>query len=269
MFQSKLYELKAIALELGAQPVGDCRKIRTWELAIERAAESMGISMEAAYSPILRELELAAKNSPGVESAQELIAQATENSLGVEAVPVGIALSPSFLARYVPQLELIYFKPDAEGQLNLLDFEFSAVNEPPDPDDYDCMFAFWAAYDAWCDCYPDDCSEQCTEPIGKNLSVLEAVQEPIAQVAENFPDVGTVSTVSIESMCYWAPCDQLLLTTAPVLENLCSCGEVLASQCDGRTVTVRVYPNRTVQVSCYKNRVGCCSRSPPGGDVMA
>ncbi|MCC3464374.1 MAG: hypothetical protein JGK33_33125 [Microcoleus sp. PH2017_11_PCY_U_A] len=52
------------------------------------------------------------------------------------------------------------------------------------------------------------------------------------------------------------------------MENFCPCGEVLASQCDGRTVVIRVYPDRTVRVPCYKNRVGCCSRLPPGGDVV-
>ncbi|TAG13224.1 MAG: hypothetical protein EAZ39_28830 [Oscillatoriales cyanobacterium] len=85
----------------------------------------------------------------------------TETSPSFEAIPVGIALSDRFLARYAPpQPEPIHFNADAEGQLNLLDFELP--NEPPDPDDYDCMFSFWAAYDAWCD-RSDASFEQCTE----------------------------------------------------------------------------------------------------------
>jgi hypothetical protein len=86
----------------------------------------------------------------------------------------GIALSDRFLARYSPppQPEIV-FTPDADGQLSLLDFEVEPVNEPPDPDDFDSMFAFWAAYDAW-----DKATDDNSEPL----------------------------EVSLDSFSEWAPC---------------------------------------------------------------
>ena len=203
MYQRRRNELKAIACELGAEPVGDRRKIQTWELAIERQAQVMDISIGVDRAQEL--IELAAQNSPGVDCVQELIELAVESSLGVDfAQELGV----------------------------------DRVQEP-------------------------------IELVAESSFGVDCVQEPIELVAESSPGVGTVETVSLESMCQWAPCDYLLLplAIAPVVENFCPCGEVLASHCDGRTVVVRVYPDRTVRVPCYKNRVGCCSRSPPGGDV--
>ena len=92
MHQRQIDKLKAIARELGAEPVGDRRKIQTWELAIERAVQSMSISLEAAYCPILRAIELAVESSPGVERVLELgvdrvqepIELAVESSPGVD-----------------------------------------------------------------------------------------------------------------------------------------------------------------------------------------
>ncbi len=310
MFQRGRYELKAIAFELGAQPVGDCRKIRTWELAIERAAESMDISIEAVYCPILRELQLAAKNLNGIETVQRLIEPAAENIPGVETVqepigknlpvlqtvssasgknpPVletvssaknlngietvqgliepaaenipgvetGVTLSDKFLARYFfPFQAKIHYKADADGQLSLLDFEVESMDEPPDSDDFESLDAFREAIALWD-------SKHC---------------EPIEQFTEDFSGVGTVETVLLESMCYWAPCDQLLLS-APAVELAkdkefavrCPCGVVLAVQCDG-VMAIHLFEDRIYIVPCHRNffRSLTVARSPPGGDVMA
>jgi hypothetical protein len=40
----------------------------------------------------------------------------------------------------------VLHKAEASGQLNLLEWD---VRKPPEPDDYDSMFAFWNAYDRW------------------------------------------------------------------------------------------------------------------------
>ncbi|MCC3410110.1 MAG: hypothetical protein JGK17_32170 [Microcoleus sp. PH2017_10_PVI_O_A] len=406
MVQRRRHELKAITLELGAQPVGDCRKIRTWELAIERQAQVMGISLEAAYNPILRTFqlggrngfsqeaieqaldlverycypivfrrrgglvqpiekslgaqlaakvlpgvacfqnlaELTAENSLGVDRVQESIEQAAENFPGVDAeldrqpfmetaeifpgvktevtaIDTGVTFSDRFLACYAPpQSETVFYKANAGGQLSLFDLEVQLVDEPPDPDDFESLDAFRGAIALW-----DFEHSEPIEQVAKNIpgvKTVDRVQEPerknqellietvktspgvkteaaaIGLAAKNpiltgvtfsdrflaryappqsqiihfqfdaeFFGVGTVETVLLESMCQWAPCD-LLFETVPSMENFCPCGEVLASQCDGRTVVIRVYPDRTVRVPCYKNRVGCCSRLPPGGDVV-
>ena len=122
------------------------------------------------------------KIPPGVKTepklSQSAIAPASKNYLEDESdqnpILTGIALSDRFVARYSPpQPEIIHFKPDADGQLSLLDFEVQSVNEPPDPDDYDSMFAFWAAYDAW-----DKATDDDSEPL----------------------------EVSLDSFSEWAPC---------------------------------------------------------------
>jgi hypothetical protein len=49
----------------------------------------------------------------------------------------------------------------------------SVDSKPPDPHDFDSMFAFWAAYDAW-----DEASDDDSEPL----------------------------EISLDSFCEWAPC---------------------------------------------------------------
>ena len=117
---------------------------------------------------------------------------AAKNLLDAEAddrnpILTGVTFSDSFLARYSPpQPENIHYQADANGQLSLLDFEVESVDEPPDPDDFECMFAFWAAYDAWCERTDDD-SEHC---------------EFSSEHYEPLP----VLLTSLDSMCEWAPC---------------------------------------------------------------
>lgn len=126
-------------------------------------------------------------DSPVAKTESELsksaIVQTAKNSLDAEAeqnpIFTGITLSDSFLARYSPpQPENIHYQADADGQLNLLDFQIPATNEPPDPDDFDCMFAFWAAYDAW---------------VGDD-------EEGFAPLEDNEP-----LEISLNSFCEWAP----------------------------------------------------------------
>ena len=152
-------------------------------------------------------IALAAETSPGVENCTEAdrppnrgdngrgrieseleltesaIAPTAENLSRSESdlnpILTGITFSHRFLALYSPpQSENIHFKANADGQLSLLDFEIESADEPPDPDDFESMFAFWAAYDAWCERTDDD-SEQ-FEPL----------------------------EISLTSMCEWAPCPE-------------------------------------------------------------
>ena len=107
--------------------------------------------------------------------AQEAIAQAVENSPGVEfdwhPILRGVTLSDRFLARYSPpQSGIIHFQSELDGQLSLLDFEVQSQPEPPDPDDFESLDAFREAIARW------------------------DTENPELLVA------------SIDSMCEWAPC---------------------------------------------------------------
>ncbi len=114
--------------------------------------------------------------------SQSAIGSAAKNFLDAEAddrnpILTGCTFSDNFLARYSPpQSQIFHFQADVTGQLSLLDFEVESTDEPPDPDDFEGMLAFWAAYDAWCERTDDD-SEQ-FEPL----------------------------EISLTSMCEWAPC---------------------------------------------------------------
>jgi hypothetical protein len=111
-----------------------------------------------------------------------------EPELDQNPILTGITFSDRFLTRYAPpQSEIIHFQPDAEGQLSLLNFDIESVNEPPDPDDFDSMFAFWAAYDAW------EASDDNSEP-----SSIDKLPSSIDKLLE----------VSLDSFCEWAPCPE-------------------------------------------------------------
>ncbi|MEG4497566.1 hypothetical protein QUB05_05655 [Microcoleus sp. F10-C6] len=105
--------------------------------------------------------------------SQSAIAQAAENSPGVKVdrnpILTGIALSDRFLATYPPYFGEIHYKAEADtGQLNLL--EPDIADEPPDPDDFESLDAFREAMACW--------DAENPEPL----------------------------TVSMDSMCEWAPC---------------------------------------------------------------
>lgn len=113
------------------------------------------------------------------ELSQSAIARTAKFTPGIELDPSRarhqwITFSARFLALYPPYFGEVNYKADATGQLNFLEPE--TTEEPPDPDDFEGMFAFWAAYDAWCERTDDD-SEQ-FEPL----------------------------EISLTSMCEWAPC---------------------------------------------------------------
>jgi hypothetical protein len=109
--------------------------------------------------------------------SQSAIAPAAKNYLNDESdqnpILTGIPLSDRFVTRYTPpQIEIIHFESDTDGQLSLLDFEVESVEEPPDPDDIESLDEFHKAIALW---------------DAQNL-------EPLA--------------VSMDSMCEWAPCPQ-------------------------------------------------------------
>ncbi|MEG4323669.1 hypothetical protein QUB42_32755, partial [Microcoleus sp. Aus8_D1] len=340
----RLIELKTVALDIGAEPNGDRRKVETWEAAIFERAAFLGISVEAASNPFLRFFELGehkglsdvqveealeqitekhyysvskrgmaetaqkrafrqaerfarhgwvhdpseliAENSPGIDRVQELIELPVENILGVDCVQEPIELPVENIPgidRVQEPIESaventsgvdrvqepivgltvadawnstdfgeVFHKADASGQLSLFEWD---VSEPPDPDDYESIEDF---RHAWCLWSFEDCQIESIAPEAENFF---RCAELIAPEAENFSGVGTVETVSLESMCFWAPCDELLLpsaivsaaekffrylgTIAPTVEKLfrylgtivltaennCLCGQALASQC--------------------------------------
>ncbi|MEG4013104.1 MULTISPECIES: hypothetical protein [unclassified Microcoleus] len=108
-----------------------------------------------------------AKTEPKL--SQSTISEAVEAVEAVETSP-GVTFSDHFLARYAPPCaEPVRFNADEKGQLNLLDFELPVVNEPPDPDDFSSIDAFNEAMAHW--------DIENPEPL----------------------------TVSMDSMCEWAP----------------------------------------------------------------
>ncbi|MEG4037668.1 hypothetical protein QUA03_28125 [Microcoleus sp. S36b_A4] len=213
--ESKIFgELKSIARELNVVPSGDRRCRQAWIDAI------VGVPL-----PLLALIE----TSPGVET--DLVSEAIAPAV---KTPPGVALSSRFLARYFPPQPEIHYQADADGQLTLLDFEVVVTDEPPDPDDFDCLDDFRQAMAAW---------------DAQNLEPLE---------------------VSLDSMVYWAPCPEEWYW--PLAEDVkrCPCGAVLAILCDGSTVT-HIAPDLIVFILCYKQRLADGvggARSPPGGDAV-
>ena len=210
----------------------------------------------------------------------------------VVETPPGVTFSSRFLARYFPVQPEIHYQADVDRQLSLLDFEVELVDEPPDPDDFDCLDDFREAMAAW------DAENS----------------EPLA--------------VSLDSFCEWAPCPlewyepsdfEVMELSPPILfegcanassdtsdffipvfgaagdrtndepptagvgirrpspkppsfpsvsaENRCPCGAMPAAQCDGTTAT-HIYPDRIIFTPCYKQLDAIGARSPPGGDAM-
>lgn len=120
---------------------------------------------------------------PEVEALESAIEPTTDD---LSPILTGVTFSDGFLARYSPpQTHNIHFKADTDGQLSLLDFEIELVDEPPDPDDFHCMLAFWAAYDAWCERTGDD-----SEHLGFNSKHCEPIE------------------LSLSSTIEWPPCPE-------------------------------------------------------------
>ncbi|MCC3411073.1 MULTISPECIES: hypothetical protein [unclassified Microcoleus] len=190
-------------------------------------------------------------DSPAAESEPKVTQSAlkqTETSPSSEAIPVGIALSDRFLARYAPpQPEQIHFKVDADGQLSLLDFELSGIEEPPDPDDYDCMFSFWAAYDAWCDRFGDESFEQCTELDSQCTELDSQCTELDSQCTEPIQ-------IELASMVEWAPClDEYEPETIETIET--------------SSITLEISSMLILSEGCANESFDTCDFSIPTFDV--
>jgi hypothetical protein len=189
-------------------------------------------------------------DSPAAESEPKVtqsVLKQTETSPSSEAIPVGIALSDRFLARYAPpQPEQIHFKVDADGQLSLLDFELSGIEEPPDPDDYDCMFSFWAAYDAWCD-RSDESFEQCTELDSQCTELDSQCTELDSQCTEPIQ-------IELASMVEWAPClDEYEPETIETIET--------------SSITLEISSMLILSEGCANESFDTCDFSIPTFDV--
>lgn len=129
--QKSLTELKEIGRQLNALPAGDKRRRQNWIDAIVGVQSSLPSGNNF---PVL------------VEAAWPIELQHQE--------PIdesfGLTFSPRFLALYSPpQIEQISYKADADGQLSLLDFDVEFADEPPDPDDFESLDAFWEAMTVW------------------------------------------------------------------------------------------------------------------------
>jgi hypothetical protein len=108
------------------------------------------------------------EDSPGVKTeatvSESAIAPAAKNP-----ILIGVTFSDRFLARYSPpQVQIIHFQSDADGQLSLLDFEVQSVDEPPDPDDFESLDAFREALARW-DCEHNEVSPEHNEPLQVSL----------------------------------------------------------------------------------------------------
>ncbi|MEZ2275436.1 MAG: hypothetical protein ACBR12_00950 [Microcoleus sp.] len=179
-----LTELKSLASELKLFPVGDKRCRQNWiEILVGTLPpllKLLEVSPAVKTDFVSEAIAPAVETSPGVETdlVSEAIASAatfndehspnrrdgrehlleTEQKLSQSAIaqvietspdcsPVGgITFSAKFLATYTPYFGANH-KVEPTGQLNLL--ELVETVEPPDLNDFDCMFHFWAAYDAW------------------------------------------------------------------------------------------------------------------------
>ncbi|MEG4453845.1 hypothetical protein [Microcoleus sp. N9_A1] len=227
--ESKTFgELKSIARELDIVPSGDRRCRQAWIDAIVGVELPLLALIETSSgSKVDRVHERKEISGSKVDRVHQPIASAAKTSPGV-------TFSDRFLARYFPPQSEVHYQADVNGQLTLLDFEVLATDEPPDPDDFDCLDHFCQAMSAW---------------DAENLELLE---------------------VSLDSMVYWAPCPEEWYW--PLVEDVkrCPCGAVPAILCDGSTVT-HIAPDRIVFIPCYKHQlvegfVG--ARSPPVGDAV-
>jgi hypothetical protein len=227
--QKSFRELKSIAYDCQIMPAGDCRCRQTW------------IDALVGTLPSLLTVLAAIENASSADRIQEPI----ENFPGAGTN----FLKPSDCWNFADFGEVMH-KADADGQLNLLEWD---IDEPPDPDDFEFLDDFWVDMELWnfehsesFDCLPESLT----------LSL------PMLMLAD------------IDILC-----DRLIGSILPISEDVefCPCGAMSAVQCDGTTVT-HIYPDRIVFTPCYQtldavqaesvlcDRVG--GRSPPGGDVF-
>jgi hypothetical protein len=116
-----------------------------------------------------------------------------------------IALSDRFLARYAPPQSEIHYKPDADGQLSLLDFEINSSDEPPDPDDFETLDAFTEAMAQWDWEHPPDSFDHYSDylPSSEDNDV-SSEDKPLE--------------LSLDSFCLWAHCPANWYEPSKVME---------------------------------------------------
>jgi hypothetical protein len=109
------------------------------------------------------------EDSLGVKTEATVSESAIAPFSAKNPILIGVTFSDRFLARYSPpQVQIIHFQSDADGQLSLLDFEVQSVDEPPDPDDFESLDAFREALARW-DCEHNEVSPEHNEPLQVSL----------------------------------------------------------------------------------------------------
>jgi hypothetical protein len=109
------------------------------------------------------------EDSLGVKTEATVSESAIAPFSAKNPILIGVTFSDRFLARYSPpQVQIIHFQSDADGQLSLLDFEVQSVDEPPDPDDFESLDAFREALALW-DCEHNEVSPEHNEPLQVSL----------------------------------------------------------------------------------------------------
>jgi len=152
--QSKTFkELKDIGRDLNVLPDGDKRCRQNWIDALtgvqppllQLLETSPVVEVETVQEPPLESKfdRIAYPRPTNIEPkmSQSAIGLAAKNSLdaGGDLLTVADSWNPAEFGEVLHAVE-------PTGQMNLLQWDTS---EPPEPDDFDSVFAFWNAYDRW------------------------------------------------------------------------------------------------------------------------
>jgi len=199
------------------------------------------------------------EDSPGVKTeatlSESAIAPAVKNP-----ILTGLTFSDRFLARYAPpQVQIIHFQSDADGQLSLLDFEVQSVDEPPDPDDFESLELFRDALALW-DWEHNEVSPEHNEPLQVSLDSFSlwgfcpvdwyesaALLEP--------PDTGIFAKLPKSN-----PPSFLPATVGQVRAKRSS----NAAQTQSKRISNAYQTHTCCILACSSTQL---SRSPPGGDA--
>jgi len=253
-FQRQMDELKAIARDLGVEPVGDRRKRETWEQVIEQHQ----------LFPVPQSSDTS-DTSPGVEF--ELV-----------------ILSDRFVATYTPPQVQIHYQIEADGQLSLLDFQVEAVVEFPDPDDFESLDAFPETIALWDLQHPIDisfdsfsswapCPDDWYEPAGENSPGVDRVQA----LPESFDTLAVSPGVKFDHVLAFFESSSTSDFFIPVFG--CDRPDEPPTAGVGARLPKpkppsfspshpKLTPNAYQTHSCFVgSTVGHLGRSPPGGDV--
>jgi hypothetical protein len=254
-FQRQMNELKAIARDLGVEPVGDRRKRETWEQAIAQH-QLFSVPQSSDTSDI----------SPGVETEP-------------------VILFDCFAATYTPPQAQIHYQIEADGQLSLLDFQVESVVEFPDPDDVESLDAFHEAIVLWDLQHPIDasldsftywapCSDDWYEPAGENIPGVDRVQEPTEDFTSSEPEPINLCPCSAmpASQCDGTTAYHIFndrIVAVPCYKHQHSKFMPARSPSGGEPSDLKRIPNAYQTHSCFVGgTVGHLGRSPPGGDAM-